>query len=281
MQGLAAAGRSGDWKAPHGVMRRHVHGRRKGRKLTARQQVLIDELLPVLRLSLSEGRKAAESGLRSLFRAPVEEVWLEIGFGGGEHLIAQALRRPEVGFLGAEPFVNGVASALAAISDHGLQDRIRLYDDDALPLLDALPQASLGRIFMLFPDPWPKLRHRERRLLSAKTLERIAALLEHDPEKWKPVFGQDHAEIKSLERDADSMENHRALKPGGEFRFASDSETYARAARALGEANPNLRLAASFTSANREAAPDWPQTRYEAKAERAGRSSTFLIFERL
>jgi tRNA (guanine-N7-)-methyltransferase len=248
MRGYSAPEPDGgsEGEAPRLRAGRHVHGRRKGRKLTARQRALLDGLLPRLRIS-SRDCEQAEGALQSLFPALVEEIWLEIGFGGGEHLVAQALAHPAVGFIGAEPFVNGTAMALAAIDVHGLQDRIRLHDDDVLPLLDDLPPASLGRIFMLFPDPWPKLRHRQRRLLSANSLDRVVTL----------------------------------LKPGGQFRFASDSDHYARAARALCEAHSGLRLSHAFTSANRDAVPDWPKTRFEAKAELAGRSSTFLIFERL
>ncbi len=234
MNGVASA------RAPS----RHVHGRRKGRKLSARQHALMSELLPALRIDLGADPPAA--GLTALFPAPVAETWLEIGFGGGEHLIWQALHNPEVGFIGAEPFINGVAATLRAIADHDLADRIRLHDDDAVPLLRRLPEGSLSRVVMLFPDPWPKLRHRQRRLLSREVLDRIASL----------------------------------LRPGGEFRFASDIADYAETALELGQAHPALTLAARFTTADRDTVFGWPQTRYEQKALREGRASTFLIFRR-
>jgi tRNA (guanine-N7-)-methyltransferase len=151
-----------------------------------------------------------------------------------------------MGFIGAEPFINGAAAAAARIEENGLQSRIRLHADDVTPLLSRLPQASLGRAFMLFPDPWPKKRHRQRRLLSAAFLDRLAVL----------------------------------LKDGAEFRFASDSEDYATAARALAEANPAFELAQLFTSAERDTVADWPVTRYEKKAANQGRSAMFLIFRR-
>lgn len=226
------------------VSPRRVHGRRKGRKLSARQQDLLARLLPELRAGLSGPPPAG--GLAALFGELVDEVWLEIGFGGGEHLVWQARNQPRVGLIGAEPFINGVVSALTAIEEQGLHPRVRLHDDDVSPLLQWLPEQSLGRVFMLFPDPWPKLRHRQRRLLSADVLDRLLTL----------------------------------LKPGGEFRFASDIQDYAEAARELCDAHAALAPAASFTTANRDAVPDWPQTRYEQKALRAGRPSTFLIYHR-
>lgn len=223
---------------------RRVHGRRKGRKLSPTQEDLLARMLPGLRLDLGA---SAPDDLRTLFSAPVKEVWLEIGFGAGEHLVWQASTHPEIGIVGAEPFINGVAAALALIRQHGLEGRVRLHDDDATPLLGWLPENSLARVFLLFPDPWPKKRHRQRRFLSQETLDAIV----------------------------------RLLRPGGEFRFASDIADYAEFARDIGEAHPGLRLDAHFTSRNRDAMPGWPETRYERKARQAGRDSDFLLFRRV
>jgi len=219
-------------------------GRRRGRKLSPRRSSLLATGLERLRLDLTEAPK--ERVLASLFANPVAEAWLEIGFGAGEHLIWQAEHNTGVGLIGAEPYVNGVAAALSAIEARQLQGRIRLHAGDVRPLLEWLPPASLSRAFMLFPDPWPKTRHRARRLFSAVLLGKMA----------------------------------RILRAGAEFRFASDIADYAGAAIAHAAAHPDFELAAIFTSANRTAVPDWPVTRYEAKAGKEGRPSTFLILKR-
>jgi tRNA (guanine-N7-)-methyltransferase len=164
------------------------YGRRKGHALSPRQTRLVDELLPTLAIDA-----ASPAGS---FAAP-SDIWLEIGFGGGEHLLAQATRHPDIGFIGAEPYLNGVASLLGRIEAGG-PSNIRIHHGDARELVDALPDACLGRVFVLFPDPWPKARHVKRRLVNA---ELSAAL-------------------------------GRVLRPGGELRFASDIEDYADAARA-------------------------------------------------
>ncbi len=220
-------------------------GRRKGRKLSSRQEALLQEGLA--RLSLDLRTPLAPAGLSSLFSTPVDEVWLEIGFGAGEHLLWQAERHPEVGFIGAEPFVNGVVAALSGANARQLTDRIRFHPDDAIPLLDWLPAGSVSRAFMLFPDPWPKKRHRERRLFSPFLLDKMA----------------------------------RVLRPGAQFRFASDIADYAEAALGHTEKHEAFELVHVFTSAERDTALDWPMTRYEAKAAKAGRASTFLILRRV
>ncbi len=191
-------------------------------------------------------RPAGEAGLAALFAAPVEETWLEIGFGAGEHLVWQAAHAPHAGIIGAEPYVNGVVAALSAIEAQQLQGRLRLHGDDVHPLLEWLPSQSLSRAFMLFPDPWPKKRHRARRLFAPPLLTRMAGL----------------------------------LRPGAEFRFASDIADYAEAAIGHAQAHPDFELALTFTTAARDTLPDWPATRYEAKAMREGRSSTFIVLKR-
>ncbi len=219
-------------------------GRRRGRKLSLHQSSLLTGELK--RLSLDLSQPAGEAGLASLFADPVEEVWLEIGFGAGEHLVWQAEHHRHAGIIGAEPYVNGVVAALSALEARRLQGRVRLHGDDVHPLLDWLPPASLSRAFMLFPDPWPKKRHRARRLFSPPLLDGMA----------------------------------RILRPGAEFRFASDIADYAEAAIAHTLAHPDFGLALTFTSASRDTLPDWPITRYETKAMREGRSSTFIVLRR-
>jgi tRNA (guanine-N7-)-methyltransferase len=219
------------------------YGRRKARPLSGRKDRLLEELLPSLRLDLAH---AAPSPLAALFPQPVGEVWLEIGFGSGEHLLWQAEQHPGVGFIGCEPFINGVASLLGKIESAGLAT-IRVYDGDARDVLAWLPETAIGRIFILFPDPWPKTRHQKRRLMSPETIALIA----------------------------------RALNRGGELRFASDSGEYA------GEALRNLLASGDFAWSAQGAADwrvrpaDWPETRYERKALSDGRKPAYLTFRRL
>jgi tRNA (guanine-N7-)-methyltransferase len=184
--------------------------------------------------------------LAALFSEPVKEVWLEIGFGAGEHLIWQAEHNPHVGVIGAEPYVNGVVAALAALEARHLGGRIKIHADDAITLLNWLPEASLSRAFVLFPDPWPKKRHRERRIFSPLLLDKLS----------------------------------RLLRPLAELRFASDILDYAEGAIEHANAHPGFEVVQIFTSADREALPDWPMTRYEQKASKHGRSSTFISMRR-
>jgi tRNA (guanine-N7-)-methyltransferase len=181
-----------------------------------------------------------------MFSESVEEIWLEIGFGAGEHLIWQAGHHPYAGFIGAEPYLNGVAAALSGLEARQLQGRVRLHAGDVHPLLKWLPRGSLSRAFMLFPDPWPKMRHRARRLFAPPLLDEMA----------------------------------RILRPGAEFRFASDLADYAEAAIEHAKAHRDFELAEAFTPAERTALPDWPVTRYETKAVRAGRSPAFIVLRR-
>ena len=152
---------------------RAFFGRRKGHKLRPRQAVLFDTLLPRLALDLSH---PAPAELPSLFPVPVSKVQLEIGFGSGENMIAQAATRPQTGFLGVEPFVNGMAKALAAIEAAGLQN-IRLHFDDAIKLIAWLPDASLARVELIHPDPWPKRRHWKRRFVQNEMITQFARIL--------------------------------------------------------------------------------------------------------
>jgi tRNA (guanine-N7-)-methyltransferase len=220
--------------------RRKLYGRRKGPALSVRQEHLLQTLLPKLTPELREGADP-----RSYFN-DVDEVWLEVGFGAGEHLHWQAVNHPRVGLLGAEPFVNGVAKLLSKIDDdlsspvHGggaVQctaegaGNIRIYMDDARDIISALPDASLGRVFVLFPDPWPKLRHHKRRFLQTEMLDQLA----------------------------------RVMKPGAELRFGSDDAPLLEFTLEILMAHPSFDWTATRAADWHQRPADWPQTRYEAK----------------
>ena len=217
-------------------------GRRKGKTLKPSRRTALDSLLPQLLIDLAE---PAPADLPTLFAAPVSEVRLEIGFGGGEHLLHEATRRGSVGFIGVEPFQNSLANAVAAIGEAGLAN-IRLFDDDASLVLDWVPPGSLARIDLLFPDPWPKLRHRKRRFVKGENLARMV----------------------------------RALRPGGEFRFASDVADYLKWTVREVAAHAALRMNATDLESCRQPWPDWPGTRYEAKALAEGRAPAYLTFRK-
>jgi tRNA (guanine-N7-)-methyltransferase len=199
------------------------YGRLKSRTIKPRQAALLETLLPALRVP-------AEPFDPRALRPGAAEVWLEIGFGGGEHLAAQARRRPDVQFIGAEPFQNGVASALRHIDEQGLGN-VRLHDGDARDLLARLPDGCLTRVFVLFPDPWPKARHHKRRLLQAETARELA----------------------------------RVLRPGGALRFASDWADYVDWSLARLTARPELRWTAERAGDWRTPPADHVATRYEEK----------------
>jgi tRNA (guanine-N7-)-methyltransferase len=219
------------------------YGRRRGRKLSPRQESLLANTLPPLSIALGA---PAPSPLRALFAPPVADVWLEIGFGGGEHLLWQARQHPTIGMIGCEPFLDGVVKVLSAI-EQGPLANIRLHADDARPLLRWLPRASIGRAFILFPDPWPKARHQKRRLVGEATLRGLA----------------------------------RALRPGAELRMATDIGDYAGAMLLAVEAEGSFSLTAESASDWRQRPTDWPQTRYEAKALREGRRCSYFRFLRV
>ena len=178
--------------------------------------------------------------------APGREVWLEIGFGGGEHLLARATERPDVGFIGCEPFVNGVAKLLAGIETRGL-DNVRVRADDALALIEAAPEAAFSRIYLLYPDPWPKRRQQKRRFVSGANLALLA----------------------------------RVLKPGGELRFATDIDDYAGWTLARFLASPAFAWDAEAADDWRRPWAGFEPTRYEDKARREGRASVYLTFRRV
>lgn len=217
-------------------------GRRRGRKLSSRQDQLMADLLPRVGVDPS-GPPLAD--IRTLFPADATEYWLEIGFGGAEHLIWQAKHNGRVGLIGCEPFEDGLVKALTAIEDGDLKN-VRLFGDDVRPLLRWLPEASISRVFMLFPDPWPKKRHHKRRLFSADLLRLLA----------------------------------RVMAPGAEMRLATDIGDYARTALLAVAQTPEFRWTADCAEDWRVRSPDWPATRYEAKAGREGRRCYFFRFLR-
>lgn len=211
-------------------------GRRRGRKLSPRQAALLREVLP--QVSLSPGDPIA--GV-----LPGPKVWLEIGFGGGEHLIWQAGHNPHVHLIGCEPFEEGVVKVLAAITDNNLRN-ISVHMDDARQLLANFPSASIDRVFILFPDPWPKRKHQKRRLVNRALLHALS----------------------------------RIMKPGAELRIGTDIPDYARTILMAFATSPEFDWMASRPDHWRVRPPDWPQTRYEQKAEREGRRSCYLLFRR-
>jgi tRNA (guanine-N7-)-methyltransferase len=216
-------------------------GRRKGHPLRAHQAALFDTLLPRLALDLAT---PAPTDLRTLFEN-VDDVRLESGFGGGEHLIAEATQHPRTGFIGIEPFVNGMAKALAAIEARKLVN-IRLHHGDATDLFDWLPPASLSRFDLLYPDPWPKRRHWKRRFVQDKSIAAIARIV------------------------------HR----GGAFRFASDIPDYVAWTLLRFSRSPDFVWTAERADDWRLPWPGFTATRYEAKAKREGRTPCYLMFRR-
>jgi tRNA (guanine-N7-)-methyltransferase len=220
---------------------RAFFGRRKGHALKPRQAALFDTLLPHIALDLA---KPAPAGLRALF-GDVDDVRLEIGFGGAEHLINQAKANPRGGFIGSDAFVNAIAKALTAIEADKL-DNVRLHFGDASALLDWLPAGALARVDLLYPDPWPKRRHRKRRFIQDESLTRLA----------------------------------RILKPGGELRFATDIADYAAWALARVLRSREFIWTAERADDWRQPWPGFSGTRYEAKAKREGRAPAYFIFRK-
>jgi tRNA (guanine-N7-)-methyltransferase len=226
--------------SPDAPRRRSLYGRSKGKALRPHQAHLIANRLPPLAVDVA---RLAAGAL--LFDFAPRELWLEIGFGGGEHLVAQALAHPDIGIIGCEPFVNGVATALAGVERHGLAN-VRMQTDDARLLIAATPDAALSRIFILYPDPWPKRRHNKRRVISRETVAELA----------------------------------RVAKPGATVRFATDIDDYAGWTLARFLASPYFRWLAESAKDWRRPWDDWSPTRYETKARNAGRTPVYLTFQR-
>ena len=206
------------------------YGRRRGRKPSDRQSRLLSDLLPAVAVDLAA--------------PPVGPIWLEIGFGGGEHLLWQARANPERQIVGCEPFEDGVIKVLTAI-DQGLSN-VRIHMGDARDVLRALNPGSVERAFVLFPDPWPKRKHRKRRLVNRQTLDLLA----------------------------------RAMRPGAELRIGTDIGDYARTMLEAFSAESRFVWQAESPADWRIRPADWPETRYEQKAEEAGRKRYYLRFLR-
>lgn len=215
-------------------------GRRRGKPLSPLQAGRMDAVLPELRLDLSA---PAPADLPALFPHRPQTIRMEIGFGGGEHLMHRARENPDMGFIGVEPFVNGMAKLVRAVTDSGAGN-IRLYDDDATRVLDWLPAASIDHVDLLYPDPWPKPRHFKRRFVSRVNLDRLA----------------------------------RVLKPGGRFHFASDIDTYVDWTLNHCDRHPAFDWLAAGPADWKTPYEGWPGTRYEAKAIREGRTPAYLRF---
>lgn len=218
---------------------RRLYGRAQGHKLRAGQQELVDTLLPTVSVP-TEGPLDA----RVLFGQdrPLE---FEIGFGAGEHLAGQAAMRPDHGFIGCEPFLNGVVGALLHIRDEQLGN-VRLHMGDALDVLERLPDASLERLYLLHPDPWPKVRHAKRRMVNDGPLDLIA----------------------------------QKLKPGAEFRLGTDDPTYCRWSMMVMNRRRDFEWLAQDASDFLTRPTDWPETRYERKARRKGHEVWYFVFRR-
>ena len=219
---------------------RRLYGRSRGKALRAGQERLLAEALPLFSIepeALAAGRA---------FAAPPREVWLEIGFGAGEHLIEQAKANPDVGVVGCEPFLNGVVAALAGLKRERLSN-VRLRRGDAQALIEAAPDAFFSRVFMLYPDPWPKRRHHKRRVITMGMIEALA----------------------------------RVMLGGAELRFATDVDDYAGWTLTRFLASSHFRWAAPRADDWRRPWPEWRPTRYEAKARSEGRGSAYLTFVRL
>jgi tRNA (guanine-N7-)-methyltransferase len=217
-------------------------GRRKGHRLRPHHAYLMEDLLPRLTLDISA---PAPADLHDLFDPAVNHVRLEIGFGGGEHLVAEASAHPDVGFIGCEPYINGMAKILAQIEAHGLRN-IRLFAGDAADLIAWAPSRSLTRIDLIHPDPWPKRRHWKRRFVQDETIATMS----------------------------------RVLGERGEFRFVCDIDDYVSWTLAHLQRSANFVWTAERADDWRNPWPNYTMTRYGAKATREGRKASYLIFQR-
>ena len=215
-------------------------GRRHGKKLRKEQAQSLAGLFPQLAIDCQKPIVPAQN-----FPEPKNGYWLEIGFGGGEHLLRNAQAHPDIGHFGCEPFINGLAKLVLAIGRTGL-DNIRLHDDDAVHVLTQLPDASLDRIYLLYPDPWPKRRHHKRRFVSEATLAHFA----------------------------------RVLKPDGLFCFASDIDHYVGWTLARILKSEHFEWLAESASDWKRPWDGWQSTRYEAKALREGRTPSYITARR-
>ncbi|PCI37529.1 MAG: tRNA (guanosine(46)-N7)-methyltransferase TrmB [Rhodospirillaceae bacterium] len=213
-------------------------GRRQAKKLSPARERLMNSLLPKIAVK-------TDTPIRDQFPSNIRELWLEIGFGGGEHLSTQARQNPDVGIVGCEPFIDGVAKLLAQIHEADVQN-VRVHGDDARETFSCIGEGDLDRVFVLFPDPWRKSRHHKRRFIQTQVLDQFAKM----------------------------------LKDGGEFRFASDHMDYVRWTLAHVMRHPDFEWLAESPEDWRVPPTDWVRTRYEEKALGKGDACVYLRFRR-
>lgn len=225
--------------APDPLSIRRLYGRAQGHPLRANAQRLVDELLPRLAVP-----KEGPLSVATLF-GNERPLAFEVGFGKGEHLAFQAALHPEWGFIGAEPYLNGVAGLLAEVDERGLSN-VRVHRGDAIDVLERLPDESLSALYLLHPDPWPKARHAKRRFVNAGPLKLVAA----------------------------------KLRPGGEFRIATDHVGYMRHALAVMQNQPDFEWTAETPDDWERIPADWPDTRFAEKARALGHDVWRLIYRR-
>ncbi len=218
-------------------------GRRRGKRLRSGALGLVQNLLPQVEVPRLDVKEGGRLDVAALFSTPVKDIWLEVGFGGGEHLAEQALRYPEVGFIGCEPFQNGIASLLGHLSRLDIEN-VRIFPDDVRQLFPALGPGTLGRVFVLFPDPWPKSRHTERRFIGPEMLNVLA----------------------------------QVMTQGGELRVASDDPVYQVWAKKHLLEHPAFEEV-QITRVREDLPEDWPVTRYEEKCL-SGKPPVFFRFQR-
>lgn len=218
-----------------------VYGRRQGKPLKKASKDRLEKYFPKYSISL-EGKKIE---IADLFDFTPDEYWLEIGFGKGEHLVAQAKANPHVGFIGCEPFINGISGLIDHIDREGVTN-IRFFMDDARLLMDVLPDQSFSRAFILFPDPWRKKRHYKRRVVSPGNINVLS----------------------------------RLLKVGAQLRIGTDHHDYCRWILARLMENADFKWHSNVPDDWHKRPDDWPATRYELKALAVGRLSTYMTFIR-
>ena len=218
-------------------------GRRRGRKLRPKLDKLFRENLHTFLIDV--GLESEKIDLNTLFSVKPKEIWLEIGFGGGEHLAWQAKLHPQIGFLGFEPYINGVASLVRYLVSEKLSN-VRIFPEDIQPFLTKIPNGCISKIFILFPDPWPKSRHAKRRIIQNQTL----------------------------------LEFHRILKPGGKLRIATDHLDYLNWILIHFKNFNGFKWLAKSPKDWRCRVSNWPQTRYEKKAIEEGRKPAFLEYRK-
>lgn len=248
---MGEAGSVGNPKKPLLILMRdlenikgsRVYGRRQGGALSATRQGRLDKWLPEIEIKLPD--QAVQSAPENHFDISLKDHWLEIGFGKGEHLAVQAGSHPDIGVIGCEPFLNGVSGLVDLVDQQNLTN-VRIYMDDARLLMDSLPDSSIGRAFILFPDPWPKARHHKRRIVSAGNI----------------------------------MVLSRILKDGAELRIGTDHMEYCRWIMAHMMENPDFIWQCDNPENWRSRPGDWPASRYEIKSLEQGRKSSYLRFIR-